>query len=212
MGHVIWDGKPWQAFKTFAIIFSFIMNFVLLIVLLLILPQILPLLHNVATPLVGGLSSSFVDMSNATIERTIQVEDEIPISLNVPLDTETTVRVTQSVPLQGVPARFLLPGGGGEINGLVFLDLPAGLELPVALNLEVPIEEQIPVSLAVDVAIPLEETSLGPPFVQLQTLFQPLDVFLRQLPASNEEALDRAFGREPTPTPETGVTAAATAD
>ena len=30
----VWTGKPWQAFKTFAIIFSFIMNFVLLLVLL----------------------------------------------------------------------------------------------------------------------------------------------------------------------------------
>ena len=27
----VWSGKPWQAFKTFAIIFSFIMNFVLLL-------------------------------------------------------------------------------------------------------------------------------------------------------------------------------------
>lgn len=210
MRKFFWDGKPWQAFKTFAILFSFIMNFVLLIVLLLVLPQLIPLTQNVAKPLVSGLNASFVDMSSATIERTIQVEDEIPITLNVPLQTETDVRVTQSVPLDGVPARFLLPGGGGEINGLVFLDLPAGLELPVALDLEVPIEEQVPVSLAVDVSIPLDETSLGQPFSQLQALFEPLDVFLQQLPASNEDAIDRVVGREPDTAP--GPTAVTTAD
>ena len=32
----VWEGKPWEAFKSFAIIFSFVLNFILLIVLLLL--------------------------------------------------------------------------------------------------------------------------------------------------------------------------------
>ncbi len=201
MKESIWDGKPWQAFKTFAILFSFTMNLILLLVLLLILPYIVPLVNTVAKPLVGGLSDSFVSMSDATIERTIRVEDEIPVVLTVPLETNTTVTVTGDVALDGVPARFLLPGGGGEINGWVFLDLPAGLELPVSLNLDVPIDEQLPVALDVDVSIPLDETSLGEPFMQLQGLFEPLDAFMDQLPASNEEAIQRVVGPSAEPTP-----------
>jgi hypothetical protein len=199
---VVWSGEPWQAFKTFAIIFSFIMNLVLLVILLIAAPLILPIVDNVAKPIVGGLNSSFVDMSNATISRTIRVDDQIPINFTLPLATTTNVVVVESVALTGVPAQFLLPGGGGSINGQVFMDLPEGLVLPVHFELTVPVSQTIPVQLAVDVQIPLRETELGAPFGQLQALFDPLDRLLRGLPASNEELIDRimtASSTEETP-------------
>ncbi|MDX1614022.1 MAG: hypothetical protein R3300_06900, partial [Candidatus Promineifilaceae bacterium] len=56
----IWSGKPWQAFKNFAILFSFAMNLVLLLAILLLGPLLLPTLNQVALPLVGGLNHSFV--------------------------------------------------------------------------------------------------------------------------------------------------------
>jgi len=189
-----WDSKPWQAFKTFAIIFSFAINIVVLILLLAILPLVLPLVDSVVKPLVGGLNDSFVDMSEATISRTIEVNDNIDIAFTLPLDTQTIVRVTQDVPLHGIPAQFVLPGGGGQINGWVTLDLPADLELPVALNLEVPVQQTIPVNLAVSVDIPLSETELGTPFNTLVGLFAPLNRALENLPDSNEELFDRVLG------------------
>ncbi|RMH00147.1 MAG: hypothetical protein D6706_04430 [Chloroflexi bacterium] len=195
----VWEGKPWQAFKTFAIFFSFAMNLVLLIVLLLIAPLIIPIVNDIAKPIVGGLNSSFVDMSTATISRTIEVNDEMPISFTLPLSTTTSVRVVEPVRLDGVPAQFILPGGGGAINGEVFLALPEGLELPVQLSLDVPVDQTIPVQLAVGVQIPLSETELGVPFNKLQALFGPLDAMLNGLPASNEELLDRVLGRAPAP-------------
>ena len=196
MNRWAWDGKPWQAFKTFAILFSFTMNVILLIVLLVAAPLILPIVSQVARPIVGGLNESFVDMSTATISRTIEVNDTIPINFTLPLNTTTTVVVVDNVPLQGVPAQFILPAGGGSINGQVYLDLPAGLQLPVQLNLEVPVDQQIPVELAVDVQIPLSETELGGPFQRLRGLFEPLDQTLQRLPASNEELMDRVAGRD----------------
>ena len=124
MNNPFWNGKPWQAFKTFAILFSFTMNLVLLIVLLLLAPQILPLVDNSVKPLVGGLNESFVQMSGATIDQTIVVDQMMPLELDVPLETETIVTITENVPLSGIPARFVLPDGGGTINGQVFLSLP----------------------------------------------------------------------------------------
>lgn len=186
-----WDSKPWQAFKTVAIIFSFAVNLVVLIVLLAILPLILPIVDSIAKPLVGGLNDSFVDMSEATISRTIEVKDTLDIAFTLPLETETVVRVTQPVPLVSIPARFVLPGGGGFINGAVTLDLPANLELPVFLSLEVPVEQTIPVELSVSVDIPLSETELGKPFNTLVGLFTPLDQAIDSLPGSNEELINR---------------------
>ena len=186
----VWSGKPWQAFKTFAIIFSFVMNFVFLLVLLIAAPLILPIVDTIAEPIVGGLSDSFVDMSSATIERTIAVEDTMPISFVLPLETETSVVVIDAVPLN-IPAQFTLPDGGGQINGNVTLALPDGLTLPVKLDLDVPVDQEIDVALSVDVQIPLQETELGGPFNTLRGLFAPLDRLIKGLPSSNDELINR---------------------
>ncbi|MCP5094402.1 MAG: hypothetical protein GY943_02485 [Chloroflexi bacterium] len=187
----MWGGKPWQAFKTFAIIFSFVTNFVLLLVLLFVAPLLLPILNDIAKPIVGGLNNSFVDMSAATIERKIEVEDTMPINFVLPLSQETSVVLTEPVSIGGVPTTFALPGGGGTINGNVSLVLPEGLVLPVQLDLEVPVDQEIDVALGVDVQIPLSETELGVPFNSLQSLFGPLDDLIDGLPDNTNELYDR---------------------
>lgn len=190
MNNAVWQGKPWQAFKTFAIIFSFIVNIVLVLVLLLVAPIILPIVGEIVNPLVGGLTTSFIEMGDAHIVQTIQVDDEIPVQFDLALEQETVVTLSQAVPVQ-VNAQFVLPNGGGSINGNVALQLPAGLELPVYLSLDVPVDEQIAISLPVSVDIPLDETELGVPFNRLENLFIPLNDLLGGLPSSNEELTTR---------------------
>lgn len=190
-GRWLYGGKPWEAFKTFALIFSFIVNLIFFLVLLSIAPLILPIVNDIVNPLVSGLNQSFVDMGEAEINRVIMVDDEIPISFTLPLETETSVLLTEGVPLNNIPAQYVLPGGGGYINGTVSLTLPPGLALPVQLSLEVPVDQTIPVQLAVDVQIPLDETELGKPFNDLQAIFGPLDETLGSLPVSNEDLFNR---------------------
>lgn len=196
MGDYFWQKKPWQAFKNFAIIFSFIVNFVLLLVLLLVAPLIIPVVDTVARPLVGGLSDSFVQMGDASIVRTIVVDDDIPVAFTLPLSTTTEVVLDRPVPLD-VPATFNLPGGGGTINGAVHLELPKGMILPIRLDIPVPVSNTIPVELDVAVDIPLQETELGSPFTTLEELFVPLDRFLDGLPATNQELFERVTGPDP---------------
>jgi hypothetical protein len=191
----IWQGRPWQAFKSFAILFSFTMNLILLIALLLGAPYILPAVGTIARPLVGGLSQSFHQMGDARIERTITVQDTVPVRFDLPLSTTTVVTLDQPVPIT-VPASFVFPAGGGTINGTVALQLPAGTQLPIDLALSVPVSNTIPVDLSVAVDIPLEETDLGQPFGTLQQLFSPLDAMLKQLPATNDELINRVTQRD----------------
>ncbi|MDT8306498.1 MAG: hypothetical protein RRC07_11220 [Anaerolineae bacterium] len=193
----LWQARPWQAFKSFAIIFSFVVNLILIVVLFLTLPLILPAVDNVAGPIVSGLSDSFDEMGNARIVQTIEIDEQIPIELSIPLAATTSVVLSEPVPL-AVPATFNLPGGGGTINGTVSLQLPAGMELPVNLAMTVPVSDTIPVQMHVAVDIPLQETDLGPPFNTLQQLFNPLDTMLERLPANNRELMDRITQREPT--------------
>lgn len=201
MKRYIWQARPWQAFKNFAIVFSFVMNLVLLLVLLLVASLALPTARDVAGPIVGGLNGSFVEMGEARILRTIEIHDQIPIQFTLPLSATSVVTTTAPVALS-VPAHFALPGGGGDIYGIVSIELPEGLPLPVQLNLQVPVKQQIPVDLLVDVDIPMAETELGAPFQRLQQLFAPLDRLLRSLPGDNQELMDR-LQRETAPAPAT---------
>jgi hypothetical protein len=196
MNHWFWQGKPWQAFKSFAIFFSFTVNLILVIVLLLAAPVIFPAISQIGGPLVSGLSDSFVQMNDAAIERTIIVDDTLDIDFALPLQTTTTVVLTEAVPL-AVPATFVFPNGGGTINGTVQLVLPAQLDLPIALDLSVPVQQTIPVVLNVPVDIPLAETDLGVPFATLEGLFVPLTDLVQGLPADNDDFFRRLRGAEP---------------
>lgn len=200
----LWNKRPWDAFKTFAIIFSFILNFVLLLVLLIVGGLIIPIVNDIVEPIVGGLNDSFVDMSEATIEQEIDINTTMPISFTLPLEQETIVTLTEPVPLS-VFAQFTLPGGGGNINGQVNLTLPEGLELPVFIDTDVAVDQEIPVQMTVPVKIPLAETELGGPFFTLRALFEPLNELLTNLPSSNEELTarlaDEVLGTAPAPVP-----------
>jgi hypothetical protein len=186
----VWSGKPWQAFKNVAIILSFTLNIMLLVVVILAAFYIIPMVNSIVEPIVGGLHQSFVDMGKAHIVRTISVEDTIPVVFDLPLETTTNVKLTDPVPMS-IPTTFVLPGGGGFINGNVSFELPAGTDLPVHFNIMVPVSQTVPVKLNVIVDIPLEETELGEPFDNLQALFDPLNAFFTNLPSTNGEMYER---------------------
>lgn len=186
--------KIWSAFKNFALVFSFLVNLALVIVVLLLLPMVLPILNQGVKPIIVGLNQSFEEMNQASIKRTIEVNDSVPIDFVLPLDAQTNVTLTQQVPLRDIPATFNLTymtlGNGGVIEGTVSLDLPSNLSLPVTINMDVPVNHDIPVELAVDVDIPLKETELEQPFNRLQNLFGPLSEQFKKLPESNEAILN----------------------
>jgi hypothetical protein len=188
----VWEGKPWAAFKSFALIFSFTINFVLIIILLLIAPLVFPVIvNNIADPIVGGLNDSFVMMNSATISQTIPLDTEMPLRTTIPLKTTTDVVLSRDVQLNNVNATFVLPAGGGSINGSVSLVLPENTTLPVNLSMDVPVSQTVPVVMDVPVQIVLSETELGVPFDKLQSLFTPLDELVGNLPESNEDLLQR---------------------
>ena len=145
-------------FKNFMIIFSFVVNLVLIIVVVALVVFIFDLKNNVVTPLVTGLHSSFVGLDESTIDWTIPVRDTIPVKFDLPLDQETVVTLTHSVPLS-VAATITLPGVGQLNNAQVYLQLPAGLELPVQLDLTVPVDQMLDVALDVRAVIPLAKLS-----------------------------------------------------
>ncbi len=125
----------------------------------------------------GDVMGAVEGLQNATIRATIPIDKQLPIQLQVPVDQDTVVVVTQSIPLV-VPASIVFPGGGGNLNATVALNLPPGLELPVHLAMTIPLTSSVPVKFDVPVTIPLRDTELAGPFARLHTLLQPLaDLF-----------------------------------
>lgn len=179
----------WNSFKTVALLISFTINMVLIIVLLLVLMQIFQIKNGILEPLIDGLHANFVGLDEAVIVRTIPVEDQIPVTFDLPLNQSTNVILTQDVPL-AASATFTLPGGGGVINGRVDIVLPKDLVLPVQLNMTVPVDTQIPINLPVAVEIPLKETQLHEPFDNLRGLLEPYVRVIDNLPGSWDEVPD----------------------
>jgi hypothetical protein len=118
------------------------------------------------------------------------VRDEIQVQLNIPLQTETVVTLTNAVPLT-LNASIDLPGiNAYGVAATVNLSLPQGLELPVALDLDVAVDEPLPIALDVRAIIPLQQTQLHDPFVNLRLLFEPLARSLTNLPNNFSEGFD----------------------
>ena len=186
MHHVrVW----WNAFKTVALLLSFTLNLVLVIVVLLLLMQIFQIKNGILEPLIDGLHRDFVGLDEAVIERTINVDDQIPVQFDLPLNQSTSVVLTADVPI-AANASFTLPGGGGMINGRVDIVLPEGLVLPIRLDMIVPVDTTIPIHLPVDVEIPLKETQLHEPFDNLRGLLQNYVCALDNLPDDWDEVPD----------------------
>lgn len=172
----------WAAFKNFAILFSFIVNLVLVIVLLLFVGWLLfPIKTDLVEPILDDLQGAIDALGEATIVRTIPIDQQVPVSFTLPLNQATVVVLSQDVELVR-PATFHLPGGGGAINGTVVLNLPQGLELPVHLNLDVPVDNSIPVRFPVQVSIPLKETELNQVVIKLNDIVGPIREYLDDLP------------------------------
>jgi hypothetical protein len=177
-------------FWRFMVIFSFIVNIILVIVLLVLGIIIFDLKEQIADPLIQGLHSSFVGLDDATIDWTIPVRDTIPVELQIPLQTDTVVILTADVPLV-VNASIDLPGiNAYNVDAMVRLNLPTGMELPVALDLVVDVNEPLDVSLDVRAVIPLKETQLHDVADNLRLLFEPLAVGLSNLPDDFGGAMD----------------------
>lgn len=169
----------WLAFEKFAIFFAFIVTFVLVLSLLVVGttvwqmgPAFRPLRDDLACPLIADVNRLIDDLDNAVITRTIPISQTIPIRFLLPLDQSLNVKLTQAVPVNQY-ASFVLPAGGGQINGTVYMALPKGQVLPVHMNMMVPVSQTLPVHMNIDVAIPLKETELGPVVAQLRDLLQP---------------------------------------
>lgn len=150
---------------------SLLVNAVLIAVLLLMGVRIREL-KDTLNFLMQGLYGNFVEMDAASISTTITVDAQIPLNFTLPVQQNTTVQLTEAVPINNTYVFIDTPII--DINGPARVTLPAGTNLPIALTMDIPVQAVIPISLQVPVNIPLNQTQLHGPFQGLQNTIKPL--------------------------------------
>jgi len=170
---------------------SLIFNVILVIVLLVVANQFFAIKDKLNDELLGGLYQNFVLMDTAHIRTTIPVTTEVNAKFDLPLQTNTTVVLSQDTYINNAIIN-LNTGGLLITNAPADIVLPAGTELPITLDLSVPVDQKIPVSLDVTVDIPVQDTELHQPLTGLQNVVSPYYLWIQSLPGSWGELL---FGK-----------------
>jgi Ni,Fe-hydrogenase III small subunit len=126
---------------------------------------------NIGASVLGGMYTNFEKMDRATIKTVIPVDAQIPLDINVPVQTTTQITLAEAVNIPN--AQVVIATGGLNINSNARVTLPAGTPLMVNLDFNLPVQTTIPVHLEVPVNIPMANTELHEPFVGLQRVVQP---------------------------------------
>ncbi|MBU0490599.1 MAG: hypothetical protein KKA73_25285 [Chloroflexi bacterium] len=173
-------GRYWHAFKNIAIVFSFAVNFILVLVLLVVLVALLPAKEVFVSPIMGKVWTQLQAFDDAKIETAVQINHQLPIAFPVQVhENPTTVRLTAPVSMN-MPARFVLPAGGGTINGTVNIVMPAGTRLPVVIeDMTISVQQTIPVVFDQPVTIYLHDTELHDVIVNFQDILRPFYELLK---------------------------------
>jgi hypothetical protein len=154
-------------------VLSIALNVFLCLALLVAGSQLFTIKKLVASDMLGGLFLNFVNMDQAHIRTTIQVQSEVPVKFDLPINQDTQVTTTQPAYVSGATVANLGTGGLVIRNAPADIILPAGTALQVHLEMTVPVDTQIPVTLEVPVDIPLDRTEMHPPLVGLQQVVAP---------------------------------------
>ena len=177
------------AFWTVTGCISLIINGVLIVLVIVLGRQVFTLKSLVQDQLVSGLYTSFQQMDQAHIRTTIPISTQVPAKFDLPLKTNTIVTLTEDTTIPQATIYEFTAGNLYISRAATNIILPAGSKLPVQLDLTVPVDQQIPVELIVDVDIPLNQTELHEPFINLKNVFEPYYTLLNHLPSSWAEVV-----------------------
>lgn len=171
--YAFWDVTSWLGLA---------IDIVMIVVIIMLLVyvrrlnvQMKELMSMTTMPLetVSGLYTNFEKMNNAHIVTNIEYSTSIPVQFDLQINEQTVVELSEPVRINN--ASVTLVTGGLEISGApANIVLPAGTRLPITLSLNVPVDKIVSVDLNVPVDIPLASSDLGPAFMGLMDVLEPL--------------------------------------
>lgn len=152
---------------------SVVINVILLVILVTVLRGLGSVnATGVGSGLLGGLYTNFERMDQAHIRTVIPVQADVPLNMNIPVQTVTGITLAQDVVIHNARVKITTPTF--NIDSPADVTLPAGTSLNVAMNFSVPVQAQVPITLNVPVDIAIQNTELHPAITGLQATIKPL--------------------------------------
>lgn len=181
-------------FWTLTAIISLVINIFLIFIVIVLFSQILTIKSTLDAGLLTPLVENINQMDAARIQTTVNLDTNVPARFDLLVDTDTTVRLTQDTAVDN--ANVDINNGAFTLNAPADIILPSGTNLPIHLSISIPVDQKIPITLTVPVDIPLNQTGIHTPMVNLRDAIVPFRELLSKIPGSWEEAL---CGTKPNP-------------
>ncbi|MBI2122029.1 MAG: hypothetical protein HYT98_02800 [Candidatus Sungbacteria bacterium] len=155
--------RPWDYWLLWAVLlFSLALNVYLFV--------FINGLRKAARGPLSNLAQVIKDIQNQTITTRINIQEEIPFSMQVPIKDTFKIPIKVSVPiLTIVNVPVTIPILGQEITLRVPIDtaVPVDTVVTVPLNSAIPIKGTAPVSFEIPVSLEIKQTPFGPFFEKL---------------------------------------------
>ncbi len=123
----------------------------------------------------GEASLEVTKLQAATFDYTVQVEQDIPLNLSVPIDQSVDFPFRATIPISTVVTIPIdTPLGSFPINLPIVTTVPISLTAQVPIHLSVPVSQLVPVRMDIPIEIRIADTPLSGLLDTLQLSLQRL--------------------------------------
>jgi hypothetical protein len=153
--------RVWRAIAALSLVLN-----VLLMVGLIVVGRSQSRSTETMTALVGDVRDGFSALMSADLTAEVGVSQQIPIELELPLQQDTVVTLTEQTSVEG--ALITIQTSNFQVyNAPAIVVLPPGTRLPIALDVNIPLRTTVPIELEVPVRFTIAGSDLGPAFEAL---------------------------------------------
>lgn len=173
-------GKPGENFWKTITVISIVLNLALLFVMITLGNSIFSLKSAFDDTGIEETAKAMTFEEGATLSTSIRIQDEVPVTFEVPLQRSTVVTLFEPAQIDG--ASISIRSATLSIDAPASLTLPVGAELPLALDFSVTVDTVVPIDLTVPVEIPIAESEVGEALSAMQGLLDPYRSIAAELP------------------------------
>jgi hypothetical protein len=118
------------------------------------------------------------NIKGGSIEYVASIDENIPISINVPLDYEVSVPINMVVPINTTVSIPLLGAGGPTVDVPISTSVPVNTTVKVPVKMTIPFNTNMPIKMDVPVSIKISDTFLAANLDEAQVLLAQLSLDL----------------------------------
>ena len=172
--------KPGDRFWKSMTVGSVLLNLLLIIAVIAIANSFFEIRAVVFKLVNDGVAKAANIEEGASLSASMRIQDEVPVTIEVPLTRNTRVTLTEPAQIDG--ASISIRSATLSIDAPASLTLPAGAELPLALDTTVTVDAVVPIDTTVPVEFPVAGTEIGESLNAMQGLFKPYQTVVSELP------------------------------